>query len=331
MKHIQLLDKIFNIFNGTKKDYFEARKLNEKKQQYYLNKFVFRQDVDLDGNIVTKTHNEFNEKVKEKISVDLELASKITFYDYTKVCWNCGDEVYNTDKFKMCPDYTCQTKYCDKCWTKCFGKMDNIQCYMCRKVLNKDFTVLDKDDQILFISDKYKDKIHPLETDRAKMDWDSSADSSDNIESGSESDESDSDDEMNSQSSEILFDFDSDDDEDIKTQDDKKNKKNRKESKKNGSSQPTNYNKNKHSNDKQQKASTQSESNKSGGIKKKGKKKWQKKKDRQNKQNQSYKQMKKRNFESNINRHDTSKLLSFGLNQNNNKNNDRYGKESRND
>ena len=81
-KHIQFLDKIFNVFNGTKKDYFEAKKLNERKQQYYLNKFVFRQDVDLDGKIVTKTHNEFNEKVKEKINVDADLAGKITFYDY---------------------------------------------------------------------------------------------------------------------------------------------------------------------------------------------------------------------------------------------------------
>ena len=51
-----------------------------------MNKFVFRQDVDLDGNIVTKTQNEFNEKVKEIISVDAEIAGRITFYDYTKGC-----------------------------------------------------------------------------------------------------------------------------------------------------------------------------------------------------------------------------------------------------
>ena len=31
-KHIQFLDKIFNVFNGTKKDFFDAKKLNEKKQ-----------------------------------------------------------------------------------------------------------------------------------------------------------------------------------------------------------------------------------------------------------------------------------------------------------
>ena len=122
----------------------------------------------------------------------------------------------------MCPDYTCQTKYCDKCWTNCFGSMDNVLCYMCRRVTNKDFTILDKEDQILFISHKYKDKIHPLQTDRAKMDCDSSADSSDDIESGSESD---SDDESSSQSSEVLFNFDSDDELDLKSQDNTKAKK----------------------------------------------------------------------------------------------------------
>ena len=51
-KHIRLMERIYHVFNGTKKEFEKARDLNMKKEKYYLNKFIFRQRLDLDGNIV---------------------------------------------------------------------------------------------------------------------------------------------------------------------------------------------------------------------------------------------------------------------------------------
>ena len=61
-KDVQFMDKVYNVFNGTKKEFFEAKKLNEKKQKYYLHKFLFKQDLDLDGNILNARPIDDNHK-----------------------------------------------------------------------------------------------------------------------------------------------------------------------------------------------------------------------------------------------------------------------------
>ena len=101
---------------------------------------------------------------------------------------------------------------------------------------------MDKNDQVLYESEKCKDRIHPLQTDRAKMDWNSDSQSVDSSDDRDEmdSDLDDSDDENNSQSSKILFDFDSDDEIDSKMGKEKSINKGKNSIRKNNS-QPMNY------------------------------------------------------------------------------------------
>ena len=83
-EHIKFMDKIFNVFNGTKKEFFAAKKLNEKKQKYFLSKFLFRQDVDLDGEVVTR-NRELCNKVKQKINQADIVSGNFSFFDYSNI------------------------------------------------------------------------------------------------------------------------------------------------------------------------------------------------------------------------------------------------------
>ena len=195
-KHIRLMERIYHVFNGTKKEFEEAKALNEKKEKYYLNKFVLRQKLDLGGN---------NIETENKIDID-NIGNKMSkeFYDYTQVCWNCGNDVYLTESYKMCPNINCQTKYCDKCWEEVFEKQSKkgqptgrsapmlsickfIKCYMCKKTEYQDFSIIDKNNQILFESDKYKNRSDPLQDYRDQQEWDLDS-ISERTESDSESD-----------------------------------------------------------------------------------------------------------------------------------------------
>ena len=42
-KHIKFMDRIYHAFNGSKKEFERVKKLNEKKQRYYINTFVYNQ------------------------------------------------------------------------------------------------------------------------------------------------------------------------------------------------------------------------------------------------------------------------------------------------
>ena len=78
-KHIRLMERIHNVFDGTKKEFEEARKLNVKKEKYYMRKFVFKQALDLDGNIVeNKNKYKLNNTGIEEVSKEI--------FDYTEVC-----------------------------------------------------------------------------------------------------------------------------------------------------------------------------------------------------------------------------------------------------
>ena len=107
-KHIQFMDKIYNVFNGTKKEFFEAKKLNEKKQKYYLHKFLFKQDLDLDGNILNARPIDDNRKddlcylVRHKIDPINVSPGNYAFFDYSSICWNCGNDVFHTEQHKIC-------------------------------------------------------------------------------------------------------------------------------------------------------------------------------------------------------------------------------------
>ena len=199
-KHIQFMDKIYNVFNGTKKEFFEAKKLNEKKQKYCLHKFLFIQDLDLDGNILNARPIDDNHKddlcylVRHKIDPVNVSPGNCAFFDYSSICWNCGNDVFHTEQHKICPDYTCDTKYCEKCWEKIFKNYDNVKCYMCGKIAHKDFRIVDKNGKINYESGVYASKTHPLKTDKARDKWEQSFNSDTSISSDSESDsDSDSD------------------------------------------------------------------------------------------------------------------------------------------
>ena len=63
-----------------------ARELNDKKEKYYLQKFVLNKD---------KNQNE-----KDGITLEINNEEKCPsrdFFDYTQVCWYCVKNVYDTE------------------------------------------------------------------------------------------------------------------------------------------------------------------------------------------------------------------------------------------
>ena len=204
--HIKFMDKIYNVFNGTKKEFFEAQKLNEKKQKYYLNKFVLKQKQSLFGD----WEDEYKEDMchlrkQQEIQVK---PGNYAFFDYSMVCWQCGKNVNEDGIYKQCPEYICQTKYCEDCCKEVFNAKDNVHCHMCRKVPNGKFTVIDSKKGVLYQSEEYKDKLHPLQTDRAKRQWEMGLKSVDGCETSDDDDDdisiSDSDSESSGSESESV-------------------------------------------------------------------------------------------------------------------------------
>ena len=209
-----VMERIYSVFNGTKKEFEIARELNVKKEKYYLQKFVLNGNKSKNGN-ENKNENE-NKIEKQDSSKD--------FFDYTQVCWHCGKDVYKTDCYKMCPNINCQTKYCDKCWENVFEKQSmkdqpasrstallsickHIKCYMCKETEYKDFSIIDKNNQIIFESKEYKEQENALQDYRDQQQWelesiDVASESSDSDVSLDENDgDNDDDDESSDESS----------------------------------------------------------------------------------------------------------------------------------
>ena len=115
--NVKFMDKIYRKFNGSKKDFEQARALNKKKNRYYKNRFILNLRVDHNGYPLNTVNNDEQMEENERNGI---IAPSI--FNYLNTCWKCGKQIGQGDAYRMCPDKMCQTKYCENCWND-FVKM----------------------------------------------------------------------------------------------------------------------------------------------------------------------------------------------------------------